>query len=139
MLNERPPGYITFVSHTGRDFINILAKTVAGIEGGRVQYVQRLDELQSEWKAEWGAEKLDDLDGTENVHSIPHGTCRKIKNLIDEHQAGRIRSFNADGLFFSIFLDYESREKIPPNFLREWQVAREWFWGTLISEPGTFR
>ena len=129
MLHERSPGYITFVSHSGRDFINLLARSVRGIEGGRVDYQQHLDGLQNEWKAEWGTERLDNLDGTENVHSIPHSTCRKIKHLIDDHKAGRSRSSDADGLFFSIFLDYGAREKIPPNFLREWKAAKRWFVG----------
>lgn len=138
MLHERSPGYITFVSHTGRDFINILAKSVAGIEGDRVQYAQLLDGFQNEWKAEWGAERLDNLDGTENVHSIPHDTCQKIKHLIDEHKAGRIRSSDADGLFFSTFLDYGDREKIPPNFLREWKAAKKWFVGHAHLREGDF-
>ena len=138
MLRGRSPGYITFVSHTGRDFINILAKSVAGIEGGRVQYEQRLDELQNEWKAEWGAERLENLDDPENVHSIPHDTCQRIKHLIDEHEAGRIRSANADGLFFSTFLDYGDMAKIPPNFLREWKAAKRWFVGHAHLREGDF-
>ena len=69
------------------------------------------------------------MDGAENGHLIPYGTCQKIKNLVDEHKAGRLRNFDADGLFFSTFLDYEDREKIPPNFLREWREAKAWFLG----------
>ena len=129
MLNERPPGYITFVSHAGRDLMNILAKTVSGVEGDRVQYQEHLDGLQNGWKEEWGAEGLNQLDATENGHLIPYDICQKIKTLIDKHKEGRLRSSDTDGLFFSTFLDYGDKEKIPPNFLREWRAAKAWFRG----------
>ena len=127
MLNERPPGYITFVAHTGRDIMNTLATAVSGFQPGRVQYRQLLDGVQNEWKEEWGAEGLNQIDGAENGHLIPYDTCQKIKNLIDKHKDGSIRSSGGDGLFFSTFLDYGDRESIPPNFLRDWKSARDWF------------
>ena len=129
LLNERSSGYITFVSHAGRDLMNILAKTVSGVEGGRVDYQRHLDGLQNEWKMEWGAEGLNKLDATENGHLIPYDTCQKVKTLIEEHKEGRLRSSNADGLFFRTFLDYGESGKIPPHFLREWRTAKAWFLG----------
>lgn len=129
LLNERSPGYITFVSHAGRDLMNILAKTVAGVEGGRVHYQEHLDGLQNEWKEEWGAEGFNQMDDAESGHLIPYDICQKIKTLIEEHKKGHLRSSDADGLFFSTFLDYGDREKIPLNFLREWREAKAWFRG----------
>lgn len=138
MLNERSPGYITFVSHAGRDLMNMLAKTVSGVEGDRVQYQEHLDGLQNEWKEEWGAEGLNQIDGAENGHLIPYDTCQKIKNLVNDHRDGRLRSSDADGLFFSTFLDYGDREKIPPNFLRDWKSAKRWFLGHAHLRKNNF-
>ena len=138
MLNERPPGYITFVSHAGRDFINLLARSVSGIEGSLVDYQKHLNGLQNEWKEEWGEEGLNQLDTAENGHLIPYDTCQKVKTLIEEHKEGRLRSSNADGLFFLTFLDYGGREKIPPNFLREWRAAKRWFLGHAHLRKNNF-
>jgi hypothetical protein len=38
LLGHKPAGYISFVAHTGRNLINRLASTVAGIKSERVQY-----------------------------------------------------------------------------------------------------
>lgn len=35
-LQQKPDGYVTFVSHVGRELMNRLASTSAGIESGRV-------------------------------------------------------------------------------------------------------
>jgi hypothetical protein len=40
-----------------------------------------------------------------------------------------MRSSEADGLFFSTFLDYSDKDKIPRNFLSEWKDAKDWFLG----------
>lgn len=127
LLNEKPPGYITFVAHAGRDLMNRLAATVSGIKAGKVQYEQHVDGFQDEWKNEWGVKGFNRISTTESGHLIPYDTCQKVKNLIDEHKRGRLRSSEADNLFFATFLDYEDKEKIPKNFLKEWNAAKEWF------------
>ena len=127
LLNEKPPGYITFVAHAGRDLMNRLAATVSNVQSDRVQYQQYLDGLQNEWKEEWRAEGFNNINTGKNGHLIPFNTCQKVKDLIDEHKRGRLRSSEADDLFFTTFLAYEDKEKIPPNFLREWKAAKEWF------------
>lgn len=63
----------------------------------------------------------------ENGHLIPVPVCQKITTLIEEHKSGRIRSSEANGLFFSTFLDYSDKDKIPGNFLSEWKAAKDWF------------
>lgn len=127
LLNEKPPGYITFVAHAGRDLMNRLAATVSGVKAGKVQYEQHVDGFQDEWKNEWGAKGFNKISTAENGHLIPYDTCQKVKNLIDEHKKGRLRSSEADNLFFATFLAYEDREKIPQNFIKEWNAAKEWF------------
>jgi hypothetical protein len=137
-LKDKPPGYITFVSHAGRDLMNILVSTAEGIwqqetskeEGkqkGRVQYHDALDKLEKEWKSEWGAGGFKKSDDTENGHLIPYEICQNIKDLIEEHRKGRLRNTDADYLFFSKFLDYFEKEKVPENSLLDWRAAKKWF------------
>ena len=129
LIDQKPSGYVSFVAHVGRDLMNRLASTVAGINSGRVQYQQHLDKLQSIWQDEWRSS--DDLlpEVAEKGHLIPIDICQCISTLIDEHKSGRLRSSEADGLFFSTFLDYADRDRIPGNFLSEWKAAKEWFLG----------
>lgn len=129
LIDQKPAGYVSFVAHAGRDLMNILARTVAGINAGRVQYQQHIDKLQGDWRDEW--RYSDDLSPelVEKGHFIPINVCQNISTLIDEHKSGRIRSSEADGLFFSTFLDYTDKDKIPSNFLSEWKAAKEWFLG----------
>ena len=107
--------------------MNTLARTVSGISSSRVQYVQLLDNLQNDWKEEWGARGFNKRDSAENGHLIPYDTCQKVQHLVEEHKKGRIRSKEADDLFFMTFLDYKDRERIPPNFLDDWRKAKQWF------------
>ena len=125
LLEKKSPGYITFVSHAGRDLMNGLARLGTGRE--QVQYANRLDGLQDDWEDEWGTAGVDIVDDAENGHLIPYEVCEQIQNLIDEHRAGRLRPSEAAILFFSNFLDYTYAEEIPRNLLTEWVNTREWF------------
>ena len=128
LLNKKSAGFITFVSHAGRDLMNGLASDVKGITRTQVQYVQLVDEFKDDWKNEWGGEgfRTTEDDG-ENGHPIPNEICEKIKKLVDEHTAGRLRAENIDSSFFATFLDYPDKESIPDNLLEEWRNAIEWF------------
>lgn len=127
LIDQKPAGYISFVAHTGRDLMNSLASTVAGISSGRVQYHQHVDKLQDEWQDEWRFSDELSPGTAEQGHLIPIKVCQRISTLIDEHNSGRMRSSEADGLFFSTFLDYSDMGKIPDNFLSEWKSAKAWF------------
>ena len=127
LIDQKPAGYVSFVAHAGRDLMNILARTVAGIKSGRVQYQQHIDKLQSDWQDEWRYSEDLSPEVIENGHFIPIDVCQSISTLIDEHKSGRMRSSETDGLFFSTFLDYSDRDKIPSNFLSEWKAAKDWF------------
>ncbi len=137
LIDQKPAGYVSFVAHAGRDLMDRLAATVAGIKSGRVQYHQHIDKLQGDWRDEWRFS--DDLspEVVNKGHLIPIKVCQSISTLIDEHKSGRIRSSEADGLFFSTFLDYSDKDKIPGNFLSEWKAAKNWFRGHahLRSKP----
>lgn len=127
VLDRKVPGYITFVSHAGRDLMNGLVPTVEDLKRVQVQYVQLVEEFKNDWKDEWGTEKFNTADSTENGHLIPYALCEKIKNLIDEHKAGRDRATEADSSFFITFLGYASQEEIPDHLSQEWRRAIKWF------------
>ena len=127
LLNQKSPGYITFVSHAGRDLMNSLVPTVEGIKRQQVQYVQLVEALKSDWKDEWGMEKTKTTVDTENAHLIPYETCKKVKDLLDEHTAGRHRASASESSFFLTFLDYAVQEEIPDKLSQGWQDASRWF------------
>lgn len=134
LLDKKAPGYITFASHAGRDLMNGLAQL--GSDRQQVQYANLVDELQKDWKDEWGI--VNKIDNAENGHLIPYGVCGKIQNLIDEHRAGRLRASEAGILFFINFLDYADEAEIPRNFLTEWKDARQWFLAHAHLREGEF-
>lgn len=127
LLDQKPAGYISFVAHAGRDLMNRLASTVAGIKSEQVQYQQHIDNLQDKWRDEWRHSDVLSPEVAERGHLIPIDVCQRISDLIDDHKSGRVRSLEADGLFFSTFLDYSDKDKIPRNFLSEWKTAKDWF------------
>lgn len=126
-ISQKPVGYISFVAHAGRDLMNGLASAVTGIKSGRVQYEKHIDQLQDNWQNEWRLSDNLSPDVIEKGHRIPIQVCQKIATLIDEHNAGRERSAEKVGLFFSTFLEYSDKDKIPGTFLSEWKAAKEWF------------
>lgn len=134
LLEQRSPGYITFVSHAARDLMNGLARTVAGISRFQVQYQQLVDRLQEEWKDEWRGEGFATVEKEDNGHLIPYDVCQMIVDLISEHKEGRRRSEGADDLFFDTFLGFSDRDRIPS--LSKWRRARRFFGGIAhLREP----
>ena len=109
--------------------MNRLVRTVQRIKSQQVQYVNLVDELQKDWEDELEADGFNEIDDAERGHLIlvPSKIWDNIKKLIDEHKAGRLRVSEADSLFFTTFLDYPDKERIPDNFLQEWKATRDWF------------
>ena len=131
LLDNKPSGYITFVSHAGRDLINCLAATTIGADGGRDQYKDNLDNLKKCWNEDWAQE------GTEDGHLIPNATCKSVQKLIDDDEAGHMRASDLVNLFFTTFLDYADRERISPNLNQKSEKARKWFVKYAhVREPG---
>ena len=130
LLNKKSAGYITFVSHAGRDLMNGLASAAIGIPGAPVQYVQFVDDFKGEWKDGWGGEDYNTIEANdENGHLIPNEICEKIKKLVDEHKEGRRIAEEKNTSFFTNFLDYPNEESIPENLSQEWRKAKQWFNG----------
>lgn len=136
LLDKKLPGYITFVSHAGRDLMNGLPRL--GIQPESVQYVQLVNEIQKDWEDEWGVEDVGKIDNVENGNLIPYEICEKIQELINQHRGGRHRASEAESLFFTTFLDYTNKEEIPQNLLAEWKNARQWFLAHTHLRQGDF-
>jgi len=127
LIEQKPAGYVSFVAHAGRELMNRLAAHYKGIKSERVQYQWHVDSIQEVWRDEWRLSDELSPEVTEQGHLIPVKVCQKVCALIEDHKSGRRRSIEADDLFFSTFLDYTDRDKIPSNFLSEWKAAKEWF------------
>ena len=138
LLDKKPPGYITFVAHTGRDIMNLLARTITGTEGGLVQYRTHVDKLQPLWQDEWGGQGLTTPEDAQRGYLIPYDICQIIRDLISDHKTGQERDNMADILFFKTFLDYEDKDRIPQNFLKEWKAAKKWFQAHAHLRRGKF-
>ncbi|MEP5763990.1 MAG: hypothetical protein ABJ308_05330 [Halieaceae bacterium] len=139
LLGQKSSGHVTLVAHVGRDLMNGLASTVRGIKPGRVQYQQHIDDLQDDWQEAWRHSDKLSPDDSNLGHLIPINVCQQISSLIDEHKSGRRRSSEADGLFFSTFLDELNVDEIPDNFLSEWKAAKRWFVGHAHLREKQFR
>lgn len=127
LMRTKRPGYITLVAHTGRDFMNILPTTVGDIGTSQVQYVPLVGKVKDRWGNLGTGFGLGNSGELTEGHLIPYDTSAAIQELLDEHTRGRERSEIRDSLFFSIFLDYDHKDKIPANLLSDWKRARDWF------------
>ena len=127
LLNRKPPGYIVFVCHAGRELMNGLVPTVTGKDRLTAQYKNFFDGLEKHWKDEWGAVGLNNRDNITNGHLIPHKICKKIKDMIVKHKAARLRPREVASLFCTTFLGYNDNRKIPSDFIRKWLATRDGF------------
>ncbi len=125
LLNKKVPGYVTFVSHTGRDILNSLPQTVAGITNPRVQYEDLVNKLQKKWQDEWRGQGLTLSQHDEIGHMIPYDVCDLVIELIKEHEEGRERSQGKGELFLNTFLGDSDRDRIIN--LRKWKEAKRFF------------
>lgn len=125
LLKKKAPGYVTFVSHTGRDILNSLPQTVAGITSPRVRYVDLVNKLQSKWQDKWRGQGLKSSQPNEIGHMIPYDVCDMVTELIEEHEEGRERSQGKGEFFLSTFLGDSEIDRVPN--LRKWREARGFF------------
>lgn len=127
LLNQRPPGYVTFVAHAGRDIMNGLVRTVRGDVRRQVQYVDHLDKIAASWNDQWGSSIEFPVSEEPDYYDIPRNICVMLRSLIDDHRQGRKRREETDVVFFLEFLRYDDRDKIPRNFMEEWRDAKKGF------------
>lgn len=127
LLKEKSPGYGTFVSHTGRDIVNSLARAVIGIQGGRVQYEQMIDILDRNWRPEWRNLGSASLRENGDGHMITVDVCEMITDLIEKHKEGRRRNQESGELFISTFLDYTDKDR--ESVHKKWRQLQQFFVG----------
>ncbi len=137
-LKKKPPGYMTFVAHAGREMMNGLARTFRGDERQQVQYVDHLNKIERDWDDQWGAPNVFSDSEEPSHHEIPRATCRKLWGLIEDHRTGRRRSEETNEVFFLTFLNYLHSNEIPGNFIREWKEAKKWFEGHVHVRRDSF-
>ena len=125
LLKKKSPGYVTFVSHAGRELMNSLPRTVAGIRSSYVQYAQHVDKLKNKWQNEWRGQGLTLSQHPREGHVIPYSVCEMIANLIEEHREGGRRDQEKDDSFFNTFLGYSDQDKIPS--LKKWRDTKVFF------------
>lgn len=134
LLKEKPPGYITFVSHAGRDIMNSLARTVAGIRTSKVQYEHLVDKIK--WRDEWHGQGLSSSQHQGDGHVIPYDICKMVMNLIEKHKEGQSRSQRTVDLFFDTFLGYSDRNKVPN--IKKWKKTKDFFMGNTHLREKSF-
>ncbi len=127
LLKRKPPSYITLVAHIGRDIMNILGPAVAGVSGPRVQYVDHTNKIAGAWLDEWGSQGFTGDEEKDVLHCIPEDTCQLVKDLVDEHKAGRANSNRASVLFYQYCLEYTDPESIPLTYILEWRDTSRFF------------
>ena len=125
LLQEKSSGYGTFVSHTGRDIMNFLARTVAGIRSGRVQYEQIVDNLEKKWSDEGDSEVPNSVQRVGHKYFISNDLYKYIKDLIEQHKEGRRRSHESGELFLDMFLGTPERDK--DAIRRKWKDINSFF------------
>ena len=108
--------------------MNGLAPTATDKDRQQVQYVNFFDDLENHWNDKWGGRGLNDGDQSMTGHCIPYEICEKIKDMISEHKAGRLRPREVAALFCTTFMGYDDNANTPPiNFIQEWLATRDWF------------
>ena len=127
LLKSKPPGFVTFVAHAGREIVNGLVPTISGDKRTQVQYVQRVDNLQTQWQDDWTGRGFMTPDDPAGGHTIPYDVCQAVSELIDDHKKGRARANQPESIFFDEFLDYGSLEQVPANFVKEWKRIKDGF------------
>ena len=127
LLKCKPPGFVTFVAHAGREIMNGLGPTISGDQRNQVQYVQHVSKLQNDWKDEWTGRGFMTPGDPTGGHTIPYDVCQIVRDLVDDHKKGRARANRPESIFFGELLDYESLERVPRNFVREWRNIKAGF------------
>ena len=125
LLKEKSSGYGTFVSHTGRDIMNSLARTVVGIPSGRVQYEQLIDDLERKWQDKRHRRGPISHEYMGEGHVISQDIWVMITNLIEKNKEGRGRNQEARELFFDMFLGSPDKDK--DAIRKQWKGVRDFF------------
>lgn len=111
LMHSKGPGHVRFVAHALRDILNRFPAVFTKEEGGRVEYVQRLNRIS----ARWSEEKLPtvpivassgvleaQVTGRFDAATISPELVEELVELINEHKQGRVRSLDNPLRFLEI-------------------------------------
>lgn len=131
------PGRTRFIAHAVREIRNRLPDVICVAKRGKVEYVNRLDELWHQWtKSGFTLNGSETQSITSNQRmpetnvSVPLPLFRKISDLVREHVEKReTQKEKAARLFEAISPeDQSSRDNLRPVIL-QWIEVTEWFVG----------
>lgn len=131
------PGRTRFIAHAVREIRNRLPDVICGVKRGRVEYVNRLDELWRQWIK--SGLNLDDPDSQpttsarqvpEKYVSVPFPLFRKVSDLVREHVEKReTQRQKAARLFEAISPgDQDLLDYLRPVIF-QWLEVTDWFVG----------
>ena len=127
LLEEKSPGYGTFVSHTGRDIMNFLARTVVGIPSSQVHYKQKIEDLEKKWLDKRHRQEPISQENQGEGYVISQELSVMITNLIEENKEGSRRKQEAAELFFDMFLGSSDKDK--DAIRKQWKGLGDFFIG----------
>jgi len=133
-----PPGWTRFVCHAVREIRNRLPDAITGpVEGGTVQYTNRLDRVSSLWQRvgfgrDGSVPGLLRDDGEEIPSSpdvnVPIPVIREIGELVRDHNNARERPFEAaTRLFEAIAPENQHLRDVLRPILENWIEVTHWF------------
>lgn len=138
-LRDQLPGYVTFVSHFGRDFINTYPSSIVnGDSSSRVEYSKFVDRLEPAWSSGHPLQGSKELDSLIDGVIISNRSHQLVTELVEEHKRGKARSENKIELFFTALLDYSAADEVPPNVSAILRGARKWFMANVHCRSGSF-
>jgi hypothetical protein len=136
LFGQRVAGLSRFVSHAVREVRNRLPGVVSGIvASGRLDYKRRIDDLAALWKKSGvilETKPSEDGKRPSATHAsdvvLPRRVARKVKNLITDHEATRLRPQDAAlKLFEGIAPSNQMfRDGLRPMVL-QWMQVCDWF------------
>jgi hypothetical protein len=146
ILHNRHPGYVRFVCHGVRDIINGLPALLAGLKRPQVQYPKLVDDLENQWDAQklprvppvvGSAEPDPTVKGVFPDLTIPGSLIATVVNLLDEHDAGRVRATENPYRFFEVCApENKNRRELIAPMVQTWREMQRVFQSNT-HESGT--
>ena len=127
LLEDKSSGYGTFVSHTGRDIMNFLARTVVGIPSRQVHYKLEIEKLEKKWQDKRHRQGPICHENAGEGYVISQDLSEMISKLIEENNEGSRRKQEAAELFFDMFLGSSKKDK--GAIRKQWNAVRDFFVG----------
>jgi hypothetical protein len=129
-LYSGSPGYVTFVCHTCRDIMNIMAREYSGGTAGRVDYNHHATAISAHWsKQSTGIIPITGLTDAAVPDQVPisRKAFNAVGGFVQAYQEGTLRAEDSGSSFFCTFFDSSDRQSISEIKLNEWKETLKWF------------